>query len=134
MPITQQLGRLLSSMPASWLDREAALKLGSSPASSALQLLPDAELEQLLQSAHTLLLMLDEQTSMHAKHQLEKQLMQLQGQLSSQQGRQGISFVWVESMLVTAMREGHWVSACTVLMAYALVDACLTYIFVKPGS
>ncbi|WIA29986.1 hypothetical protein OEZ86_000084 [Tetradesmus obliquus] len=44
-----------------------------------------------------------------ALRHLETQLMQLQEQLSNKQSSHGISFVWVESLLVTAMREGHWV-------------------------
>jgi hypothetical protein len=119
--ITHQLSRLLSSMPGSWLDSEASTQLAAAPsASSRLQLLPDKQLQQLLQTAHTLLLMLQEEHSLlpssaqSALHSLERQLLHLQGQLDNQQGSQGISFVWVESLLVTAMREGHWVSICAI--------------------
>lgn len=138
-PVAQQLGRLLSSMPASWLDSEAGTGFASGTASSGLQLLPDAQLQQLLQTVHTLSLLLGEQHSLlpgsaqSALRHLETQLMQLQEQLSNKQSSHGISFVWVESLLVTAMREGHWVGgnscclsrSCSWFLWFSCMKGCM---------
>eukprot|EP00775_Hariotina_reticulata_P003371 gene3371-3646_t len=120
--LIQQLVSLLSSMPESWLSSTQSASVMQQPAptstsSQQFELMPKGRLESLLQKAYTLLLQLQEQTSnsqthyqaKHALHRLEQQLLQKQQELDDQQSSQSLSFVWVESLLVAAMREGRWV-------------------------
>jgi hypothetical protein len=123
--ITQQLVSLISGMPKSWLgstEGAAGLMSGAVPtalstSSPQFQLMPKAQLALLLQNAYMLLLRLQEQVDQaqlpfqmqHSLHRLEQQLMQMQQKLDEQQGSQSLAFTWVESLLVAAIRQGHWV-------------------------
>lgn len=124
--IAQQLGSLLSSLPSSWFGAS-----GSQGTSDMLQwseavsttvasgsqmlLLPDAQLQSVLQAARTLLLLLAEEQHLMPAHvqaavfSLTRRLVQLQQEFDGNKAHQGMAFAWVESLLVTAVREGHWV-------------------------
>jgi hypothetical protein len=61
---------------------------------------------------------------------LQLRIHKLLQQVQQQQVVQGLSFVWVESQLVTAIKEGHWVSAkrCKIVMVcryWLLQDAAI---------
>jgi len=129
--ITQQLGNVLASLPASWMAAvngasnggNATVPGGQQQQQQQHTFLTDVELQQLLQDSYSLLLLLAEQQSQLPDHAtvavntLQQQWLQAQQQLQrvAQQrqssGAKGLTFTWVESPLVTAIREGYWVSA-----------------------
>lgn len=125
--VCQQLSTVLETMPQSWLEHGKVsisattwtiASKGDAPSSQQKELVPNVQLQELLQAADTLLVLLREQQMLLPSqvqlqlHSLQQRLMRLQRQLAQQQQQsadEGMTFAWVESLLVTAMREGHWV-------------------------
>jgi hypothetical protein len=107
--IQQLLARLVASLPAAWQHATAhGLSLPS--------LMEDEQLMDVLHQAHVLLELVQQQgegiSSQGRKRaaSLQNSVQQLVQAVQEQEAVQGLSFVWVESQLVTAIKEGHWVS------------------------
>lgn len=124
--IAKQLSSLLAEIPNNWLVSDSSLSALSMPLQTLSPgvMLDDQQMHSVLQKAHMLLLVLAEAYGPHhAQSQLalvnvEKRLLELQQQLDAQDVAQGVAFTWVDSLLVTAMRQGCWVSTPPSLLAH----------------
>jgi hypothetical protein len=107
--IQQLLARLVASLPAAW--QHAAASGLSLPC-----LMGDEQVMDVLHQAHVLLEVVQQQAEGISSQgrsraaSLQRSLQQVVAAVQQREAVQGLSFVWVESQLVTAIKEGHWVS------------------------
>lgn len=129
---TEELHDLLSGLPNSWLLSTAQAEF-TAPISQRTVALPQTELQLVLEHAHrTLQLLSQQQVGLPADvvavvHKLQHRISAAQQQIEEQQKHSGLSFAWVEAPLVTAMREGHWVSQQPAPVLAHATRLCLGY-------